>query len=106
MNPEGSLLPGVISFAISATNDDEVQIMPTALSYSSGKMPNEVSARVVVLDVSRMREFRFRREPPLRRVLIDCIREFAAKSREQLLFFKPVCFDSVSSTSGPIACSS
>ena len=32
-----------------------------------------------------MREFRFRREPPLRRVLIDCIREFAAEPREQLL---------------------
>ena len=48
-------------------------------------MPNELSARVVVLDVSGTREFRFRREPPLRRVLIDCIRELAAESREQFL---------------------
>jgi hypothetical protein len=36
------------------------------------------------LDVSGTREFRFRREPPLRRVLIDCIREFAAEPREQI----------------------
>jgi hypothetical protein len=37
MNPEGSLLPGVTSFASTpATNPMMmVQIMPTALSYSS-----------------------------------------------------------------------
>jgi hypothetical protein len=111
MNPEGSLLPGVTTFAITpATNPIMmVQIMRTALSHSSQSKyhyghrnlrqcvfsdwnhpaPSVVKFDLVAiwrvpLDALGARRVRFRREPPLRRILIDCIREFAAQSREQL----------------------
>jgi hypothetical protein len=55
MNPEGSLLPGVTTFAMTPATNPMMMVMPTALSHSSQAVPlrlraTEISANVAFSD--------------------------------------------------------